>query len=257
MLNFRPKEDYMKTMKKMIMILLVAIMAISGTMIIKKNLRLKQEAQDFAAIQAAMSETETVPETQPEPAKEEKDEDEPTELAYEPSEQLIALMEQYPDCIGYISIEGTKISYPIMQNEDNEYYLHRDMEGKKSVGGCIYMDSNHDIHEKGLHVVYGHHMKNGSMFRDVARFTDATYFAEHQNITIQASDKELRLRPVYCYAGKADGTYRNVLENHGQVIDFIKSHTGLDVDADDLYVLVTCSYGSQDERTYLYCVPEQ
>ena len=69
MLNFRPKEDYMKTMKKMIMILLVAIMAISGTMIVRKNLRLKQEAQEFAAIQAAMSEAETAPETQPEPAK--------------------------------------------------------------------------------------------------------------------------------------------------------------------------------------------
>lgn len=257
MLSFRPKEDYMRNLKKMIMVLLIAIMAISGTMIIKKNLRLKQEAQEFAAIQAAMSETETVPETQPEPAKEEEDGDEPTEPAYEPSEQLTALMERYPDCIGYISIEGTKVSYPIMQNADNEYYLHRDMEGEKSVGGCIYMDANHDIHEKGLHTIYGHHMKNGSMFRDVARFTDATYFAEHQDIKIQASNKELRLKPVYCYAGKADGSYRNVLENHGQVIDFIKSHTGLDVDADDLYVLVTCSYGSQDERTYLYCVPEQ
>lgn len=61
----------------------------------------------------AMSETETAPETQPEPAKEEEDGDKPTEPAYEPSGQLTALMEQYPDCIGYISIEGTKISYPI------------------------------------------------------------------------------------------------------------------------------------------------
>lgn len=247
----------MKNLKRMIMVLLVAIMAISGTMIVKKNLRLKQEAQDFAAIQAAMSETEIVPETQPEPATEEEGGDEPTELAYEPSEALRALMEKYPDCIGYITIEGTKVDLPIMQNADNEYYLHRDMDGEKSVSGCIYMDSNHDIHEKGLHTIYGHHMKNGSMFRDVARFTDATYFAEHQNIKIQTSDQELRLKPVYCYAGRADGSYRNVLENHGQVIDFIKSHTGLDIDADDLYVLVTCSYGSQDERTYLYCVPEQ
>lgn len=248
----------MKNLKKMIVVLLIAIMAISGTMIIKKDLRLKQEAQDFAAIQAAMSETETVPETQPEPAKEkEENGDEPTEPAYEPSEALRNLMEKYPDCIGYITIEGTKVDLPIMQNADNEYYLHRDMDGEKSVSGCIYMDSNHDIHEKGLHTIYGHHMKNGSMFRDVARFTDATYFAEHQNIKIQTSDQELRLKPVYCYAGRADGSYRNVLENHGQVIDFIKSHTGLDIDADDLYVLVTCSYGSQDERTYLYCVPEQ
>ena len=247
----------MKGIKRVIMVLLVVIMAVSGTMIVRKQMRLKQEAQEFAAIQDAMSETETVPETQSEPAEEKKDENKPTEPAYEPSEELKAIMEAYPDCIGYISIEGTKVAYPVMQNEDNEYYLHRNMDGEKSASGCIYRDANHDIHEKGLHVVYGHHMKNGSMFRDVARFTDATYFAEHQNITIQASDKELRLRPVYCYAGKADGTYRNVLENHGQVIDFIKSHTGLDIDADDLYVLVTCSYGSQDERTYLYCVPEQ
>lgn len=257
MFSFRPEEDYMKELKRMIVVLLIAIMAISGTMIVRKELRLKQEAQDFAAIQAAMSETEIVPETQPEPATEEEGGDEPTEPAYEPSEKLKTIMEEYPDCIGYISIDGTKISYPIMQNADNEYYLHRNMKGEKSVGGCIYMDANHDIHEKGLHVIYGHHMRNGSMFRDVARFTDATYFAEHQNITIQTSDREVRLKPVYCYAGKADGSYRNVLENHGQVIDFIKSHTGLDVDADDLYVLVTCSYGSQDERTYLYCVPEQ
>ena len=163
MLSFRSKEENMRNLKRTIMVLLIAIMAISGTMIARKNLRLKQEARDFAAIQAAMSETETVPETQPEPAKEEKEDGaEPTEPAYEPSETLKTLMEQYPDCIGYITIEGTKVAYPIMQNEDNEYYLHRDMEGKKSVGGCIYMDSNHDIHEKGLHVIYGHHMKNGS-----------------------------------------------------------------------------------------------
>ena len=122
----------MKNLKRMIMVILVAIMAISGTMIVKKNLRLKQEAQDFAAIQAAMSETEIVPETQPEPATEEEGGDEPTEPAYEPSEALRALMEKYPDCIGYITIEGTKVDLPIMQNADNEYYLHRDMEGKKS-----------------------------------------------------------------------------------------------------------------------------
>ena len=120
MLSFRPEEDYMKELKRMIVVLLIAIMAISGTMIVRKELRLKQEAQDFAAIQAAMSETEIVPETQPEPATEEEGGDEPTEPDYEPSEKLKTIMEEYPDCIGYISIDGTKISYPIMQNADNE-----------------------------------------------------------------------------------------------------------------------------------------
>lgn len=239
------------------MALLTIIMMVSGVMIVKKELSLKKEAEQYQAIQEAMTKTavETVAAEVPEETS--ADEDVVPETVYEPSAELKTLMETYPDCIGYISIEGTKVSYPIMQNADNEYYLHRDMTGKKSVGGCIYMDSNHDIREKGLHTIYGHHMRNGSMFRDVARFTDASYMAEHQSVTIQTADGELNLKPIYCYAGKADGSYRDRLENHGQVINFIKSHTGLDVDADDLYVLVTCSYGSQDERTYLYCVPEK
>ena len=250
----------MKKMKMVIMVLLVIIMAISGAMTIKKEFSLRKEAEQYQAIQEAMAQAATEAESIVAETPEEDvvaDKTVKPETAYEPSAELRTLMETYPDCIGYISIEGTKIAYPIMQNADNEYYLHKDMSGKKSVGGCIYMDANHDIREKGLHTIYGHHMKNGSMFRDVARFTDATYMAEHQSVTIQTADKELKLIPIYCYAGKADGSYRNRLENHGQVIDFIKSHTGLDVDADDLYVLVTCSYGSQDERTYLYCVPEK
>ena len=241
------------------MALLAIIMVVSGAMVAKKELSLRKEAERYQAIQEAM--TETVAETEAvateAPEGTSADEDAVPETVYEPSTELKTLMETYPDCIGYISIEGTKVSYPIMQNADNEYYLHRDMAGKKAVGGCIYMDSNHDIREKGLHVIYGHHMRNGSMFRDVARFTDASYMAEHRSVTIQTAEKELKLKPVYCYAGKADGSYRDRLENHGQVVDFIKSHTGLDIDADDLYVLVTCSYGSQDERTYLYCVPEK
>lgn len=251
----------MKKLKGIIMALLAIIMVVSGVMTIRKQLSLKKEAEQYRAIQEAMAEAATEAETTMavEEAPEENTADEITEpeTVYEPSAELKTLMETYPDCIGYISIEGTKVSYPIMQNADNEYYLHKDMTGKKSVGGCIYMDANHDIREKGLHTIYGHHMKNGSMFRDIARFTDATYMAEHRSVTVQTADEELKLIPIYCYAGKADGSYRNRLENHGQVIDFIKSHTGLDVDADDLYVLVTCSYGSQDERTYLYCVPEK
>lgn len=236
-----------------IRLILAIIMLVSGIMMVKRSAELHREAAQFEAVQMTVKETvaESIPETEAAEGKEDGEE------AYQPSKELVSLMEQYPDCIGYISIEGTNINYPVMQNEDNEYYLHRNMNGEKSVSGCVYMDSNHDIHEKGLHVIYGHHMKNGTMFRDVVRFTDAAYMAEHQNVVIQTADKELRLKPVYCYAAKADGSYRNVLENHGQVVDFIKSHTGLDIDADDLFVLVTCSYGSQDERTYLYCVPAE
>lgn len=68
---------------------------------------------------------------------------------------------------------------------------------------------------------------------------------------------EIASKPYLSLSGKADGTYRQTLSTHGQVVQFIMDHTGMEVNTDDLYVLVTCSYGSTDERTYLYCVPEE
>lgn len=248
----------MKKIKKAIIAVLVCIMCISGTIIVRRTLELKKESAQLSEIQKKMTETdptvieplktETITETDTEPDN--------TASTYEAPEGLIELISMYPECIGYIDIEGSNVHYPIMQNADNEYYLHRDINGEESLSGSIYMDSNHDISEKGLHVIYGHHMKDGSMFKDVARYVNPKYMEDHQKITIKTAYKEMRLKPVYCYAGKADGTYRSIITSHGQVINFIKEHTGEEIDADDLYVLITCSYGSSDERTYLYCIAE-
>lgn len=249
-------------------ILLAGIMCVSGFLMVKRNLELRKEAMEFARFQEKMAEEaesyaaqqmEWLKEEQAQTPAETQGKEQETEAvpAYEAPQILLDEMEAHPDCIGYIDIEDTNVHYPVMQNEDNEYYLHHDVDGKDSISGCIYMDSNHDISAKGLHVIYGHHMKNGTMFKDVVKFADPSYMEAHQNIRILAANRELNLKPVYCYAGKADGTYRQVLETHGQVVQFIMGHTGLEVNADDLYVLVTCSYGSTDERTYLYCVPDE
>jgi len=251
-------------LRKAMIMILVSIMCVSWFMMAQRDLELKREEEEYARIQEEMAReaVETARyEAQQTTQKEEEDTDSLAKefekaSAYEAPQALLDTMAAYHDCIGYIDIEDTNIHYPVMQNEDNEYYLHRDADGKDSISGCIYMDSNHDIREKGLHTIYGHHMKNGSMFRDVVKFADPAYMEAHQEITILTADREIRLKPVYCYAGKADGTYRQVLETHGQVVRFIMDHTGMEINTDDLYVLVTCSYGSVDERTYLYCVPD-
>ena len=258
----------MEKMRKMMILVLVAVMAVSGFMMVRRNLKLKKEEVEYARLQEEMAreaaekaageavrreaETTAAAGGPNEPDFAKGNEEGP---AYEAPQALLDEMAAHPDCIGWIDIEDTNIHYPVMQNQDNEYYLHRNADGEDSISGCIYMDSNHDISTKGLHTIYGHHMKNGSMFKDVAKFADPAYMEAHQNITLQAADHEIQLKPVYCYAGKADGAYRQVLETHGQVVQFIMDHTGLEINTDDLYVLVTCSYGSADERTYLYCVP--
>ena len=61
-------------------------------------------------------------------------------------------------------------------------------------------------------------MKSGSMFKDVAKFVDPTYMEKHQQITILTANRELKLKPVHCYAGKTDGFYRQVLKTHGLIV---------------------------------------
>lgn len=253
----------MNKLRKVMIVALAGIMCASGFLMVRRDLELRKEAEEFARLREEMEayaaqQMEWLKEKQAQPFTQEQGKEQETEAgpAYEAPQILLDEMEEHPDCIGYIDIEGTNVHYPVMQNADNEYYLHRDADGRESISGCIYMDSNHDISAKGLHTIYGHHMKNGSMFKDIAKFADSSYMEEHQEIRILAADREIRLRPVYCYAGKADGTYRQVLETHGQVVQFIMDHTDMEINADDLYVLVTCSYGSTDERTYLYCVPD-
>lgn len=254
----------MSILRKAMIVILAGVMCVSGFLMIRRNLELKKEAMEFARLQGEMESyaaqqmewlkedwAQTPAETQ---AEEQEAEAAPT---YEAPQSLLDEMEAHPDCIGWIHIADSMVDYPVMQNEDNEYYLHRNADGENSISGCIYMDSNHDISAKGLHVIYGHHMKNGTMFKDITRFADPAYMDAHQDIRIWARDREIRLNPVYCYAGKADGTYRQELSTHGQVVQFIMDHTGMEVNTDDLYVLVTCSYGSTDERTYLYCVPDE
>ena len=79
-------------------------------------------------------------------------------------------LEQYRnincDVVGYLSIPETIISYPILQDtEDNDYYLHHNIDGSKGYPGCIYIENyNHKDFEDSAPVIYGHNMKNDTMF---------------------------------------------------------------------------------------------
>ena len=70
-----------------------------------------------------------------------------------------------PEVIGWIQIEGTSISYPIMKGKDNDYYLKHTFEGNYNAAGSIFIDyTNNSNFEDCNTIIYGHNMKNGSMF---------------------------------------------------------------------------------------------
>lgn len=95
------------------------------------------------------------------------------------------LWSENEDIIAWISIPDTDIDYPILQASDNEYYLNRNLDGSKGRPACIFLDCYNDCKfNDGLSVVYGHNMRNGTMFGTLKDFQDADYFAEHRSLKL-------------------------------------------------------------------------
>ena len=72
---------------------------------------------------------------------------------------ILALHEENPDCIGWLTIEGTKIDYPVMYRPgDKNYYLHRDFNGDYSANGCLFLAEECVPGDSDNLIIYGHHM---------------------------------------------------------------------------------------------------
>lgn len=93
------------------------------------------------------------------------------------------LINQNPDCIGWLRISGTKIDYPVMQTKSNpQYYLRRDFNKQYSYLGTPFMDSRCDANYDNNLIIYGHNMKDGKMFVDLLKYREHAYFKEHNII---------------------------------------------------------------------------
>ena len=87
------------------------------------------------------------------------------------------LATQNKDYRGLLTIDGTNITYPVMQDGDELYYAYHDMYGNSSPSGSIYMSAYNkaDLSDDYI-VIYGHHMDNGAMFGDLDKFLDKDFF---------------------------------------------------------------------------------
>ncbi len=86
--------------------------------------------------------------------------------------------------VGWITIDDTKIDYPVAQTTDNEYYLNHDLNQKEDRNGTIFLDTNCDIIEPSTNLIlYGHHMQSGNMFGNLGKYEDEEYYEKHKYIT--------------------------------------------------------------------------
>lgn len=112
------------------------------------------------------------------------------------------LQEINPELYAWIQVPGTRIDYPVAQHvgEDQTYYLKHNMYGEPEFAGCIYTETynNTDFTDKNT-VLYGHNMKNGSMFQNLHLFSDEGFFDNHKDIFIYLPDRILRYEIFAAY----------------------------------------------------------
>lgn len=115
-----------------------------------------------------------------------------------PKVDMDALKSINEEIVGYILIPDTNISYPIAQSNDPYKYLNYNVQNEQSRSGAIFIDSNNDANFVDANtIIYGHNMKNNSMFCEVRYYvTDEDFFKKHSYIYIYVND-EIRLYRVF------------------------------------------------------------
>ncbi len=173
---------------------------------------------------------------------------------------------QNMDMVGWIKVEDTNINYPVMHTPDNpDFYLKHSFDKEYSDYGCPYVQENCDVQLPSDNVIiYGHHMKNGSMFCDLEKFKSEDFYKEHKTISFNTlTDKcEYEIVAVfktfvYSDSPEAFKYYRFVnAETSEQFDEYIAKckelslyDTGVSAEyGDKLITLSTCEYSRTNGR---------
>ena len=167
--------------------LLSAAAVLSGVNIYSQLKEQQKEKEDFKAVaeiaELPMTETpaESVSDTETEPSAE------PTEQSAT-EHNIPALIAENADCIGWLSIDGTSISYPVMYTpSEPQKYLRRSFYGQYSQSGVPFLDGRCDLQSSNL-IIYGHNMKNGTMFSDLKRYVGRDFLNAHRTVKFETTD---------------------------------------------------------------------
>ena len=122
--------------------------------------------------------------------------DKQTNIKTERMSKLEELQKENKDIVAWIEIEGTNINYPVLQGKDNDFYMNHNYKKGYSQSGSIFLDKDSSISPASSNLLlYGHHMKNGSMFTDLLKYANKEYYEEHPAVrfTTNIDDSEYEI----------------------------------------------------------------
>lgn len=206
--------------------------------------------------------------SQNEPEETENGDDEPT-VVYELNEEgkltcYAELSNRNNEMVGWIKIAGTQINYPVMQQKgNNSFYLNHNFDKLKQSGGLPTLDYQCDIDKPTDNlIIYGHNMRNGSVFSALTKYKKKEFFDDHKTIVLDTlyEHREYEVMAVFnTKVGSAkEFRYHEFVEtfseeSFNEYIKGVKERAihKTETDAifgDTLLTLSTCSYGTSNER---------
>ena len=178
---------------------------------------------------------------------------------------LSKLREKNSDVKAFMEIEGTYISYPILQAEDNSFYLRKGLNKDYDVAGSIFMDYNNeaDFSDDNT-VIYGHHLEIDTMFTGLDNYRKEDFAKKHRKIFITTPEGLREYKVFSAYGTPGDADYRTLDFEDGKVrvlyFDMLKERSEVKLNTkdftekDSIITLSTCQYDYDDQRLAVHAV---
>jgi sortase B len=192
----------------------------------------------------------------------------PSETSVSPKPEILSqlqdAMDVNDDVVGWISIPGTNIDYPVVQGRDNYYYLDHDLDRHESASGTVFMDCRSDSAAlKGNIILYSHNMKNGTMFAELVKYKDIAFFHEYPLINYHtvAGITTWQIYAAYVInLNKADFAFIQTTFTQDTFREFLlissrksKFQNEIPIDEmDAVLTLCTCTYEFKDARLVIH-----
>ena len=173
-----------------------------------------------------------------------------------------------PDTIGWITVPGTLIDYPVLKapKDDPDYYLHHDVHRNWSIAGAIYLDSAcaNRLLDSPNAVVYGHNMWAPGMFTELQNMSDRSWAAKHRTVLVQQPGRKavMDVAAARIVNARAEGpktafdSRESLQAWHDDVLAQSSVRLSDSIESNTTLSLVVCSYRTfSDERTVTYCAP--
>ncbi|MDM0480673.1 class B sortase [Clostridium perfringens] len=165
-----------------------------------------------------------------------------------------------PDYRFWIKVEGTNIDFPVVQGEDNDFYLHHNFNKEKSFSGSIFVDSENNLNDDSNIVVYGHNMRNDTMFAQIKHFKNENFFNANKYVTLYRDGKKSKFEIFSVYQENAKDLESEIKINFSNKDEYEKylkgqeekslfKREGIDLNSKDrILTLITCGYDFVNAR---------